>query len=173
LVFLLRWFWWRVNAWSEITAMGAALTAAIYFNFIHPRLGGEPLPSWQILLSTVAFATASWITVTLSTAPADDSKLREFYRNVRPGGPGWAAVRRRAEQAGEPVAEAAEGWDVPIGLICAALGCIMVYSTLFATGKWIYGDFGSAIILTLLALAATTAVLKLWKRLRFQGESGR
>jgi solute:Na+ symporter, SSS family len=172
LVFLLRWFWWRVNAWSEITAMAAALLAAIYFNFVHLRIGGPGLPNWQILLTTIGFATLTWISVTLFTAPAEEAKLRQFYRKVRPGGPGWAALRRRAEQDGERLSDPAEGWDVPIALICAALGCIMVYSTLFATGKWIYGDFVPAVLLTLLAITAATTVLKLWRRLRFQGENG-
>ena len=167
LVFLLRWFWWRVNAFSEITAMGTALIAAIYFNFIHVRLGLAPLQNWQVLLITITLTTVTWIAVTLLTPPADEAILRRFYRKVRPGGPGWAEVRRRAQQEGEPLSEAPGGWDVPIGLLCAALGSIMIYSILFATGHWIYGRTPSALALTIAAVISAIALLILWRRIRF------
>ncbi|MGH8021729.1 MAG: sodium:solute symporter family protein [Opitutaceae bacterium] len=165
LVFLLRWFWWRVNPLSEITAMAVALTAAIYFNFIHTRLGPPSMPHWQVLIITVGLTTIAWIAVTLSTRPAEEAVLRRFCRKVRPGGPGWAAVRRRAEQDGKPLPGSSGRWDVPTSLVCAGLGCIMVYSALFATGQWIYGNIVSALVLTALAAGAGLGLLAAWRSL--------
>jgi solute:Na+ symporter, SSS family len=165
LVFLLRWFWWRVNPFSEISAMATALLAAIHFNFIHARLGLEPLKNWQVLLITIALTTTVWIVVTLLTRPADEATLRGFYRKVRPGGPGWREVRRRARAMGEPLPDAGAGWDVPTGLLCAAGGCVMVYSALFATGHWIYGNRYLAVLLTATSVAAGLVLLRLWRRL--------
>jgi solute:Na+ symporter, SSS family len=165
LVFLLRWFWWRVNPFSEISAMATALLAAIHFNFVHVRIGFEPLKHWQVLLVTIALTTTVWIVVTLLTRPADEAVLRRFYRKVRPGGPGWRAVRRRAQAAGEPLPDSATGWDVPTALLCAACGCTMVYAALFATGHWIYGNTLWAALLTMTSIAAGLALLPLWRRL--------
>jgi Na+/proline symporter len=166
LVFLLRWFWWRVNPFSEISAMSTALLVAIYFNFVHLRLGFPPLPNWQVLLITIALTTVTWITVTLLTPPSDEAVLREFCRNLRPGGPGWKAVMARARAAGEPMEESSRSWDVPVGLLCAALGSVLVYSTLFATGYFIYGRIPAAIGLTAVALGTGAMLLLAWKRLQ-------
>lgn len=167
LVFLLRWFWWRVNALSEITAMAAALCAAIYFNFIHARLGGPPLANWQVLLFTVGLTTVAWMTVTLLTSPADDRVLRDFCRRVQPGGPGWRAVREKAAAEGDPVVDGPGAWDVPTGLVCAALGSAGVYAILFATGNWIYGKRGVALALAAVAIVAGAILLRLMRRLTF------
>lgn len=172
LVFLLRWFWWRVNAFSEIAAMSTALASALYFNFLHARLGLPALQNWQVLVITVALTTTVWILVTLLTRPADEAVLRQFYATVRPGGPGWAAVRERAKQDGEPLPETAGRWEVPTALLCAGLGCVMVYGTLFAVGNWIYGRTLSAVVLLTIAITATLCVLKLWGRLQFDGAAG-
>ncbi|MDX1673152.1 MAG: sodium:solute symporter family protein [Longimicrobiales bacterium] len=166
LVFLLRWFWWRVNAFSEIAAMATALTTAVYFNFVHEPLGFAPLRSWQILLTTVVLTTTTWLVVTLLTRPSDDRVLRRFYQKVRPGGPGWTVVRARAVEAGDALPEGG-GWDVPIGLVCAGLGAIAVYSTLFSVGYWLYGRMGPALALTTLAVVAALVLARLWPRLEF------
>jgi SSS family solute:Na+ symporter len=165
LVFLLRWFWWRVNAFSEITAMAAALTSASYFNFIHAQLGFDPLKNWQVLLITIGATTTAWLVVTLLTPPVEEPVLRRFYREVRPGGPGWARVRQRAVHDGSPLPENGRGWDVPRGLLCAALGCVVVYATLFATGQWIYGRTVAALVLMMVAVVAGFTLQKLWRGL--------
>jgi solute:Na+ symporter, SSS family len=167
LVFLLRWFWWRVNAFSEIAAMGTALSSAIYFNFIHVAAGLAPLKNWQVLLVTIALTTLTWIVVTLLTPPTEDRVLRQFYRKVRPGGPGWRVVRRRAETAGEPLPQPARGWDVPVALVCAAAGCVLVYAVLFATGQLIYGNSRLALGLAAVSVAAGAVLWRLWRRLDF------
>lgn len=167
LVFLLRWFWWRVNPFSEITAMATALTTAVYFNFIHARIGMAPLQHWQVLLTTILLTTTAWLVVTLLTRPANEGTLRRFYNKVRPGGPGWNTVRRRAREDGEPLLESPGSWDVPTGLLCAALGCIMIYSALFSTGYWIYGKTLPASVLTMVGVAAGLVLLKFIRRLHF------
>lgn len=157
-VFLLRWFWWRINAWSEISALGAALLAAVYFNVSHDHLGPIALPHWGVLLLTVAFTSAAWIVVTFATAPTDEATLRKFVRHVRPGGPGWA---RFAAEGG-----AGSGtWQVPLGLLSAALGCIGVYCVLFATGSWLYGNTAMAVGLLALGLLAGWPLARWWRRL--------
>jgi Na+/proline symporter len=168
LVFLLRWFWWRVNAFSEIAAMATALIAAIYFNFIHARVGLAPLQNWQVLIITITLTTCTWIIVTFLTRPTEDGVLRRFYLSVNPGGPGWRAVRRRAEAEGIPLPKSAAQWDVPTALVCAAAGCVMVYAALFATGNWIYGRTGAAVLLTVVAAVAGAVPLVLWRRLNIE-----
>jgi SSS family solute:Na+ symporter len=143
LLFILRWFWWRVNAWSELTAMVVSFFVACFFTFAYPslveRFGFRALSESTVLVISVVFTTVCWITVTLLTRPADDRVLFDFCRRVRAGGPGWQAVYRRAEQAGETIEGAGEKWDVPLGVLCMVFGCVGVYAALFSTGMWIYG----------------------------------
>ncbi len=172
LVYLLRWFWWRVNPFSEIAAMAMALSAAIYFNFVHHNLGFEPLARWQVLLATIFLTTTCWLLVTLVTPPSRSETLCHFYRKVLPGGPGWTRIRQEAEARGGPLPESSDGWDVPLGLLCAALGAVTIYALLFATGNWLYGRLVPATILTVLALAAGGWLAMLWSRLKFKEDSG-
>jgi SSS family solute:Na+ symporter len=168
LVFILRWFWWRVNPFSEITAMATAFCAALYFNFIHPALGLAPLKNWQLLLITVALTTTMWLVVTLLTKPTEEGTLRAFYRKVRPGGPGWRALRERAHADGETLPVSPGGWDVPTALLCTAAGCVMVFAALYATGNFIYGKTPMGFALTIVSAAAGIFLLVLWRRLDVQ-----
>ena len=92
LLYLLRWFWWRINAWSEIAAMASSFVLAAGL-FVAGR-SGFTFPAHQSLLLTVVVTTAIWVAVAWMTTPTDRRVLQEFYRHVRPAGPGWAAVRR-------------------------------------------------------------------------------
>ncbi len=170
LLFILRWFWWRVNAWSELTAMVVSFLVACFFTFAYPagveRVGWTPLSESTVLVLSVAFTTACWMAVTFLTKPADDKVLFDFCRLVRAGGPGWRAVYRRAEQAGVPIEGAKEKWDVPFGILCMVFGCVGVYAALFATGMWIYGRYVPAIILTAIAVGAGIVLVKLWVKLQ-------
>jgi hypothetical protein len=163
LLFLLRWFWWRVNAFSELTAMVVSFGVAMYFQFGHSWIGLAPLSSSQQLVTGVLITTVCWIGITLLTPPADTPTLRRFYRLVRPGGPGWAQVRDAARADGDPV-DAADPprWPVPRGLLCMALSCLAVYGTLFATGYWIYGNRRPAVILTVVAVVSTIVLIRVW-----------
>ncbi|MBU4253910.1 MAG: Na+:solute symporter [Acidobacteria bacterium] len=166
LLFILRWFWWRINPVSEITAMGVSFVIAIYFQFIHPLTGLPAIATPVQLVTGVSLTTISWILVTLLTKPSDKHTLRSFYSLVRPGGPGWKKVLEEAEKDGEPVDADGEGWDVPAGIVCMALGCLAVYSALFATGNFIYGKILLGAVLASVALISTYLLTKAWKKLR-------
>jgi SSS family solute:Na+ symporter len=168
LLFILRWFWWRINAFSEITAMVVSFIVACYFEFVHNNIGLAPLESWQKLIIGVGVTTTSWVLVTFIAKPADDKTLFNFCRLVRAGGPGWKAVIKRAQQAGESIEGAEEKWDMPYGIMCMVFGCMAVYAALFATGSWIYLQYTKAVILTIVAVVATVLLLKFWTKLKFK-----
>lgn len=167
LLFILRWFWWRINAYSEITAMIVSFLVACWFEFVHTRLGLPEFADWQKLLTGVSITTISWLTVTFLTRPAAAETLRGFYELVRPGGPGWNKVLRDAEREGRPI-QPGKKWDLPIGILCMIFGCIAVYSALFATGSWIYADYTMAVVLSAIAFVATVVLVTAWSRLDVQ-----
>ncbi len=171
LIFILRWFWWRISAYSEVAAMIISFVVALYLEVIHPRLGLSVLSTGTKLLLGVGITTAGWLLVTLLTRPTDKETLRNFYRLVHPGGPGWKKVVEEARQEGSPIPEEeGKGWDVPWGILCMLLGVFAVYSTLFATGQWLYAHYGLAITFTLIALLSAVLLLKAWKKMRTQPE---
>lgn len=168
LIFILRWFWWRINAFSEITAMVVSFLIACYFEFIHTNIGFAPLQSWQQLTIGVAVTTIAWLTITFLTIPADDKTLFNFCRLIRTPGPGWKTILSRAKVANETIEEAEESWDMPTAILCMVLGCLAVYSALFATGSWIYSNYTPAVILSIIAVISAIALIKLWSRLKFR-----
>jgi Na+/proline symporter len=130
LLYLLRWFWWRVNAWSEIAAMASSfLLAAVVFI---AGKNGIVWPAHQALIATVLVTTAVWVMTAYVTAPTDPAVLQKFYRHVRPAGPGWAAVRR--ECGGLP----ASG-EIGLAFLGWLSGCVTVYTALFAAGHLLLG----------------------------------
>jgi Na+/proline symporter len=141
LIYLLRWFWWRINAWSEIAAMISSFVVAV--GFFVARKSGLELPDHRVLIYSVATTTVVWVAVTFITAPVDRKTLIAFYREVRPAGPGWAAIRREADLPPSPdsLSQALLGWT---------LGCIFVYAALFATGNLLFGRtlMGSVFVAT-------------------------
>jgi len=165
LLFLLRWFWWRINAWSEITAMVVSFCMACYFHLVHPWLfpGAYLASAWQFLIG-VAVTTAAWVAVTFLTRPTDEARLRSFYRLARPGGPGWRAVATRARADGEPLDAEGERWNVPQGLLCMLLGCISIYAALLATGFALYGEPAGAAALGTTAAVAAFLLVRVWRR---------
>ena len=162
LLFLLRWFWWRVNAASELTAMTVSFLVAVYFQFLHDRWFALELADWQRLVIGVAVTTAAWLTVAFATSPADDAVLRRFVRTIRPDGPGWTAVRRRAAADGEELPPGAS--ELTLGIACMVLGSVAVYSALFATGLFLYGRTATAATLSLVSAAAAFGIFRLWGR---------
>lgn len=162
LLFLLRWFWWRVNAASELVAMTVSFLVAVYFQFAHAALFGVRLPGWLELVIGVVVTSAAWLATARLTPPADEAVLRDFVRRIRPDGPGWATVRRRAAEDGEPLP--AGGGELPAGIACAALGSLAVYAALFATGLALYGRPVGAVLLALVGLAAGFGIRRLWSR---------
>ena len=167
LVFILRWFWWRVNAWSEITALSVSVIIALIFTF---GLENPPATHIQLLIG-VAVTTLAWVIVTLLTQPAAESTLRSFFSLIKPAGPGWNAVLKRAESEGKPLLEVgqeSQRGNLPLEILCMFIGCITVYSALFATGYWIYGKTGAAALLTVIAGLGAVVLFRVWGRLRTQ-----
>jgi Na+/proline symporter len=130
LLYLLRWFWWRVSAWSEIAAMVSSFLVAL--GFFIARKNGLELASHVSLLVTVGVTTVVWIAATLLAPPTDEATLESFYRTVRPAGPGWRPI---AARAGVPGSED----SLPQALLGWVLGVAFVYSGLFGTGSLLYG----------------------------------
>ncbi len=167
LLFLLRWFWWRVNAASELAAMSVSFLVAAYFQFLHDRMFGLELADWQRLVIGVAVTTAAWLGVAFATSPTDEHVLRRFVSIIRPDGPGWEAVRRRAAAAGEELPAGAS--ELSLGIACMVLGSIAVYAALFATGLFLYGRSAAGVVLSLVAVAAAFGVFQLWGRRERRG----
>jgi len=166
LLFILRWFWWRINPYSELTAMIVSFVIAIYFQIVHSHTGLPEASAHIQLVIGVAVTTVAWITATLLTRPSDTKTLRSFYRLVQPGGPGWKHVVAQARQENDPIESGEKGWDVPMGLLAMMFGCFAIYSALFATGYWIYGQPAPAAILTVIGVIAIFILMKLWKKIR-------
>ncbi|HUR92225.1 MAG TPA: sodium:solute symporter family protein [Gemmatimonadaceae bacterium] len=147
LVLILRWYWWRINAWSEISAMITSfIVSLLAFAYIRPRFAAEdPNGDAWVMLTTVAVSTVVWLAVTFATKPESDATLDAFYRRVRPGGPGWATVSSRLGFGREKIPGGALAWSNWLA------GVIAVYASLFGIGKLVFLEFGSGLILLLIA----------------------
>ena len=172
LIFILRWFWWRINAWSEIVAMVASgvisLVLAIpAFGVKEALFGVEGVfPAWAEFPFVVFVTTSLWLLTTYLTPAESKEVLRSFYTKIQPGGPGWKKVIDAADKDGVNIKEAEQGWTVPSGIVAMLLGCLMIYSIMFATGYFIYGDYKLALPLSVLALVSTFFLIKTWKKIR-------
>jgi Na+/proline symporter len=150
LVLILRWYWWRINAWSEISAMVTSFVVSIIaFQVVPGRFApGDPNADATIMLVTVAISTIVWLSVTFMTAPEPDSTLEAFYKRVHPGGPGWRRIAARAGFPNEGIPGGALAWTNWIA------GIVAVYSTLFGIGKMVFGQTMQAIIMLAIAAVA-------------------
>ena len=165
LVFLLRWFWWRVNTWSEISAMVISFLVALYFAFVHTRLGFEAWDPSTTLVLGVAITTVGWLAVTFMTPPVDADTLRAFHGSIRPLGRGWDAVVGDGESADE-APSGAEG-ELTAGLLSWFLGCTMVYGALFGTGFLLYGQLVPGALGLIVATVAGWGVFRILPRVGF------
>ena len=162
LVLILRWYWWRINAWSEISAMVSSmvvsLTAMALIRNPFPR--GHALFDAEefriqalVMLVTVAVSTVVWVSVTFLTKPEPDATLDAFYKRVRPGGPGWAAVSRRLGFGREPIPGGA------MSFVNWGLGIVLVYAALFGIGKLLFGQLLLGFALVDTAIVAFLLIL--------------
>ena len=162
-IFILRWFWWRINAWSEIAAMlssgiiSIALTNESLFNLI---FNDDGFPGYMKFPFIVLVTTSIWLIVTFMT-PADEKEtLIKFYKKTKPGGPGWNKIKEHITMSDEK-----EEWIVPKGIICMIIGCITIYSALFSTGYFIYGEISSALIFLLVTIISGLILFKNAKKI--------
>jgi SSS family solute:Na+ symporter len=171
LLFIMRWFWYRINAYSEITAMTVSFVLALYFKLIHTKLGFDPIANDIQLVLGVAITTLSWVAVTLVTSPSDKKTLNEFYKITQPGGPGWNKVVAEAEADGVDLITEKRAWNVPTGILCMVVGSVGIYGALFSTGYFIYGEYKEGSILLAVTLLSFIILRKLMKKLMFTEKS--
>ncbi|MDB4912618.1 MAG: hypothetical protein JWM95_262 [Gemmatimonadetes bacterium] len=159
LVLILRWYWWRINAWSEISAMLTSFVVSfIALKAVKNALPADsPLVQSYVMLITVAVSTVVWLTVTFATKPESDEKLEAFYERVRPGGPGWSRIAAKLGYAGESIPGGALAWTSWLA------GIVAVYSTLFGIGKLVFGEIGVGIGLLALATLAFSWIAKAFR----------
>ena len=166
LLFILRWFWYRINIYSEISAMIISFLVAFYLQIIHPRIGFDPISTEGQLILGVAITTFSWILITYLTPEEDKEVLRDFYKKIQPGGKGWKKVVDQAKDDGIDLIGKKEAWDVPTGILCMVLGCFFIYSILFSIGYLLYSEYTFAIILLTVSIVSLFFLQKAWKRLK-------
>jgi SSS family solute:Na+ symporter len=154
-VLLLRWFWWRVNAWSEVSAMVVASIASVLLQIGLGWSSDDPKQFAYLMLVTVTITTAGWLAVTLLTSPEPADKLISFYRKVRPEGPGW---KRVAIEAG--LAKSHSSKELGTQILNWLLGCVLIYASLFGIGKLLFKEWGAAI--SYLAAAIASGALICW-----------
>jgi hypothetical protein len=152
-VYLLRWYWWRINAWSEVSAMSAAAIMTVLLHTVIHIQGNAASVFAKSILLTVAVTSFVWLAVTYLTAPEPEAKLLEFYRRVRPGVAGWKQVAKLAPE----VPPSRDGW---YNLMDWLLGCLMVYMTLFGIGELVLRS--TAVGMLFLAVAALAAYAIYW-----------
>ncbi len=170
-IYLFRWFWWRINAWTEIVAMIVATINAfiLVLVFDDADVATAVLDGFTVkLLIAVGVTTIAWLLATFLTPPESKETLRNFYRLTRPGGPGWKKVITEARSEGDNIDEKDHGraWEMPIQILCVFIGIIVVYSSLFAIGNILYGNMPIAIVLFALAAVGTFLLFKFFSRLR-------
>ncbi len=160
LIFLLRWFWWKINAWSEISAMIMSFCVAVYFQFVHEALGFPALHPSVMLITGIAVTTVVWLVVTLLTPPTDRATLQAYYDKIHPFGRGWKRVVDVKPRDGNESLSAA--------LLCWFLGCVVVYGSLFGTGFLIYDRFLPGVGCLLLVASAALGLFKALPRVGFR-----
>jgi Na+/proline symporter len=159
LVLILRWYWWRINAWSEISAMIASFVIsliAIWAMRGRFPAGDLRTDAW-VMLITVVSSTAIWLSVTFLTAPEPDAKLEAFYQRVRPGGPGWRRISAKLGYGREPIPGGALAWTNWLA------GIVAVYATLFGIGKLIFGEYLTGAIMLVVAVLAFGWIAKAFR----------
>ena len=150
MIYILRWFWWRINAYTEIVAMISSIIIAGYFNF-----GNSALEGWEKIVIGAMLTTIVWIAATYFTPPDDEETLRNFVKKVNPGGPGWAKYSDGIST---------EPWPVPHGILSMVLGCTAVYGFLLGVGQLIYGYTESGLMICGLGIIASIGLFKVWKK---------
>ncbi|WP_200975111.1 sodium:solute symporter family protein [Echinicola sp. 20G] len=163
LIFILRWFWWRINAYTEISAMIISFIVAIFFETINPKFGIINIPEgmeYLKLLYGVSVTTATWVIVTLVTKPENDEILLSFYKKVKPAAYGWRKLLNKY-----PEVEAEQG-QLPFEIGLMVTGSVAIYSALFAIGFWLYENTMSAIIASIVSALAFTILIRSWGKIK-------
>jgi Na+/proline symporter len=165
LLFILRWFWWRINAAAEIAAMVSSFVVALILKFVFPKLN-IILSTEENLVLGVAVTTLAWIITALVTKPANEDILINFLKTVKPGGPGWANIRAKAIAKGIDVDLIEDKqWKIPYGIACMIFGVVLVYSFLFGTGHIIFQNTGTGLIYLAVSAVSIFALSKFYPKI--------
>lgn len=162
LLYLVRWFWWRVNAWCEVTAMVSSFMVSVVLLVLAKN--GIHMSTHIALLITVAFTTVCWVLTAFLGPETDHRVLTEFYKKIRPFGPGWARIRTEAGISEKEARATHE--NIPMSLLGWVAGCTVIWSALFTVGNFLYGRMNYAIMLFVIFIISSSALLyvvnKLW-----------
>ncbi len=167
LIFIIRWFWWRINAYTEISAMVISFVVAVFFKLVikAPEAGMEAawyqMSHWQ-LVAGIIITTITWLVVTFLTRPEDDETLKRFVKLTRPGGNGWTRINELLYKEGHKPIE----HQLALEIFCMVIGVFTVYNALFATGFWLYGQIVGAVISTTLTTIGAIVLLKVFGKLK-------
>ena len=161
LIFILRWFWYRINVYSELTAMIVSFLVALGFEFVFPNNFSVE----EKLIIGVTITTVCWLAITLMTPPSNIETLQNFYKKIQPGGPGWKKIIDISESNGIKIVGKKEKWDVPTGILCMVFGSISVYSILFGIGYILYSQTTTGLIFILISVISVFILMKFWRRL--------
>ena len=161
LIFILRWFWYRINVYSELTAMIVSFLVALAFEFIIPNNFSVE----EKLIIGVTITTISWLTVTMITPPSSMDTLQNFYKKIQPGGPGWKKIVKESKDNGIIISGKKEKWDVPSGILCMVFGSLSVYSVLFGVGYILYSKTTLGLVFLIISIISVVLLMKFWKRL--------
>ena len=165
-VYLLRWYWWRINAWSEVAAMTAAAVTTVVLRTVVHISGSGPIVFAKSILITVGVTTVVWVAATFLTPAEPEAKLLEFYRHVRPGVTGWKHIAALAPE----VPETRDGW---YNMLDWLLGCLMVYMALFGIGKLLLGSVGVGFLYLLISAVSAYGIYWDMSRRGWETLSGR
>jgi len=169
-VYILRWFWWRINAITEIVTMVVATIAAIILVIFvdDSSVATTILDGFTVkLLITITIVTISWLATTLLTKAENKDVLRKFYQLTKPGGPGWKKVVDDAIADGEPCDDGTgTDWQMPKQILLVIIGCMTIYSSLFGIGGFVYGNFGQGLLLTAISFVGVFGLFRIMKTLK-------
>ncbi len=157
LLYLVRWFWWRVNAWCEVVAMVSSF--AVSLGLLVAAKNGYHMSTHVALIFTIAVTTVCWVLTAYVGPETERQTLIDFYKKVRPFGPGWAPIREAAGMKGQAASQEV-GDNVPLALLGWVAGCTMIWSALFAVGNFLYGRMTYA--LALMAVFSVSAIIVIW-----------
>lgn len=164
LLYLLRWFWWRINAWCEVVAMISSFGVSVML-LILKRNPDFHMSTHVALMITIAFTTFCWL-ITAYLGPQTDRKtLIEFYKKVRPFGPGWAVIRREAGVSDAEAAEYARHENIPLALLGWFAGSVVIWSSLFTVGSFLYGRTTHAMILLAIFVVSGLVLIRVINQL--------
>ena len=159
LLYLVRWFWWRVNAWCEVVAMVSSFAISLILLFV--VRAGTPISAHAALMITVAVTTVCWVATAYLGPETDRQVLIDFYRKVRPVGPGWTPIRRASRlPAHQPGQE-----NIPLALLGWAAGCMTIWSSLFTVGNFLYGRTRPAMLLLVVFVVSGLILLRVIRTL--------